>query len=120
MSAGRILCVDDNKALLGALRLSLQFRGFEVILSHCRAEALTMLAADKENVTAIISDHGMAGMSGLEFVSFARELGFEGTIVIMSGNLGAAELREYEQFSISGFFHKPFDIDRLAQMLINA
>jgi DNA-binding NtrC family response regulator len=119
MSAGCILCVDEYKSLLGVLRLSLEYRGFEVILAHCGADALTMLAADKDKVTAILSDHRMAEMGGLEFVSFARQRGFKGRIVIMSGNMGAAEFREYQHLSISGFFHKPFDVDMLAQMLMN-
>jgi hypothetical protein len=45
-------------------------------------------------------------------------LGYRGQVVVISAELHMNDLIAYHQLSISGFYHKPFEIDMLANMLL--
>jgi CheY-like chemotaxis protein len=114
----RILCVDDNPMFQKMLKIALGTYGFEVITASDGIDALMQYKAHAGRFGAIISDHDMPRMNGLGFVRAVREAGYKGRIVIMSGRLTVEELREYEPYAISGFFHKPFEVSLLAAMFL--
>ena len=60
----RVLCVDDEPALLRVYKDELSEEGYEVILARDGKEALAVLS--KENVQAVILDIRMPQMDGLE------------------------------------------------------
>lgn len=119
-SLSRILCVDDDPSLLVALKTGLEFYGFKVITAPHGVDALTQYKAHAGDFKAIVTDNDMPQMNGWEFVRSVREIGFEGRIVVVSGHLSVESLRQYQDFSISGFFHKPFEMSLLATMLLEA
>ena len=114
----RILCVEDNPLLHMPLKIGLGAYGFEVITASHGIDALMQYKAHSGDFSAIVTDNDMPHMNGLEFVRAVREIGFKGRIVVMSGNLKAEDLRAYQDYAISGFFHKPFEISLLATMLL--
>ena len=114
----RILCVEDNPLLHMPLKIGLRAYGFEVITASHGIDALMQYKAHSGDFSAIVTDNDMPHMNGLEFVRAVREIGFKGRIVVMSGNLKAEDLRAYQDYAISGFFHKPFEISLLATMLL--
>ncbi len=83
-------------------------------------DALTKFQDYAGNFSAILTDSEMPRMSGLEFIRTIRAKGFTGRIIVMSGNLKAADLRNYRDQQISGFFGKPFEIDMVAALLARA
>lgn len=63
----RILIIDDNVSLVGALKELLTITGHEVITAHNGHEALQLLSSLKELPALIILDMIMPVMNGLEF-----------------------------------------------------
>jgi two-component system, cell cycle sensor histidine kinase and response regulator CckA len=112
--------VDDNPSLQWALKMGLRAYGFEVITASHGIDALMQYKAHGGDFETIVTDNDMPQMNGLEFVRSLREIGFEGRIVVMSGHFKPDDLRAYRAYTISGFFHKPFEISLLATMLLQA
>jgi CheY-like chemotaxis protein len=113
----RILVVDDDPAMLGVLKTGLTRMGYEVLIACQGVEAMIQLHANEGNISAIVTDVDMPRMGGLELIRAARDAGFKGRIVIMSGRMAPHELKAIEDCRISGFFSKPFDVGILATML---
>jgi DNA-binding NtrC family response regulator len=67
--AATLLLVDDEEQILSALRRTLRREGFRILATRDPAEALHWL--EREPVGAIVSDHKMRGMSGLELLEHA-------------------------------------------------
>jgi len=63
----RLLLVDDEERILGALRRSLRREGYELVLARTPREALERLEA--ERFDAVLSDHKMPGMTGTELLA---------------------------------------------------
>jgi two-component system, response regulator YesN len=116
----RVLCVEDDPTFQQMLKLALGRYGFEVVTASHGLDALMRYKAHRGQFGALISDHDMIEMNGLEFVRSVREMGYQGRIVIMSGRLTVTELRAHEPHAISGFFSKPFEIGTLAAMLLQS
>ena len=114
----RILCVDDNPSLQLALKMGLGAYGFEVITASHGIDALMQYKTHSGNFGTIVTDNDMPHMNGLDLVRSLRGIGFNGRIVVVSGNLKVEDLRAYQNHAISGFFHKPFEIGMLATMLL--
>jgi two-component system, cell cycle sensor histidine kinase and response regulator CckA len=120
MNFFRILCVEDNPVLQGVWKMALERHGFEVVTASDGIDALTQYKAHGGNFGAILTDNDMPRMNGRELVRSLREIGFKGRIVVMSGNFKPGDLRVYHDHAVSGFFHKPFETDLLAAMLLQA
>jgi CheY-like chemotaxis protein len=116
----RILCVEDNPVLQGVWKTGLEKYGFEVFTASDGMDALTQYKTHGGDFGAILTDNDMPSMNGLEFVRSVREMGFKGRIVVMSGHLKPKDIRVYQAHAVSGFFHKSFEMDLLATMLLQA
>ena len=67
----RVLVVDDDPALLKALRIGLDARGFEVVLAHTGAEGLSRAAQSMPNV--VVLDLGLPDLDGVEVCRRLRQ-----------------------------------------------
>jgi two-component system cell cycle sensor histidine kinase/response regulator CckA len=114
----RILCIDDDAQMLETLRIGLETYGFCVIGASDGIEALTQFQAHLGDLDAIVTDHDMPRMGGLQFLQAVHKMGFAGRIVVMSGNLSVKVLNSYQDLAVTGFFHKPFEVSLLATMLL--
>jgi CheY-like chemotaxis protein len=117
MNPPRVLCVDDNADFLACLSQRLKHFGLEVVTACHGVDALMKLTEHKGKFDAILTDNEMVEIGGLDLVRFVREMGFVGRIIVMSGNLSVEDFREYQPYSVSGFFGKPFDTNLLIEML---
>jgi CheY-like chemotaxis protein len=116
----RILCVDDNPSMLQALTLGFGVYGFEVVTANHGLDALMQFQAHAGNFGTILTDNDMPKMNGPEFVKAVRALDYRGRILVMSGRLTVSDGRAYQDFEVSGFLHKPFEIGMVATMLMQA
>jgi two-component system capsular synthesis sensor histidine kinase RcsC len=116
----RILCVEDNPSLQGALKMGLEKYGFEVVTGSDGRDALNQYQAHRGDFGAVVTDNDMPHMNGHELARSLRKMGFKGRIIVMSGNFKPEDLEAYRAHAISGFFQKPFEMDLLATMLLQA
>jgi CheY-like chemotaxis protein len=61
-----LLIVDDEPGILSALRRALRREGYEIVTAGSGAAALRVLR--ERRVDALLTDHKMPGMSGLELI----------------------------------------------------
>jgi DNA-binding NtrC family response regulator len=106
----RILIVDDEVHVVGALRRLLRREGFSIEVALNGEEALQKLATFEADV--VISDYRMRGMNGLELLGQVLRMAPRTVRVLISGHAdlssggGGAGV-------ISHFISKPWDDERL-------
>jgi response regulator RpfG family c-di-GMP phosphodiesterase len=112
----RILIVDDDKMILSMLA--------DALAPHyvCRTvdsgeRALELLAAD-ESFSLVLTDLEMRdGMSGLGLIEQTRLRHPRIPLVLMSASLDARTAQSALQLGAAGLLDKPFDLDRLADVV---
>lgn len=67
-----VLCVEDNESHLRLRRAVLEKSGYSVLAAYSAADALQMLR--KSSVSLVISDHMLAGLSGMELANEIRKI----------------------------------------------
>jgi len=99
-----ILVVDDDPALLRLVALLLRTEEYEVEVASGGNQALQILQTSRP--VAILLDLSMPVMSGREFYTAARKIGYTGPIVICSA-YGAKEA--CAELGANAAITKPFD-----------
>jgi CheY-like chemotaxis protein len=109
----RILIVDDEVYVLGALRRLLRREGFAIEVALNGQEALEKLASFDADL--VISDLRMRGMDGLELLGEVRRLAPRAVRVLISGHadLSPGNRSQPGADAISHFISKPWDDERL-------
>ena len=99
----RILCVDDEEAILKALRLHVR-KVFEMSTANSGAEGLEVF--EKEGPFSVVTaEMRMPGMDGATFLAKVKELDLCVSTVLLTGHAdfefgGAAALQTGKMFSI--------------------
>jgi DNA-binding NtrC family response regulator len=120
MASFRLLCVDDDPAMLRMLALGFSNSGIEVVTASQGIDALMQFSAQEGRFDALLVDTDMDKMDGPTFVKRVRELGYQGRILVMSGRLTSRACQEYIDQKITGFLTKPFEINMVATLLLEA
>jgi two-component system chemotaxis response regulator CheY len=68
----KILIVDDSEATRASLKFSLSMRKFEVLGASNANEAISQIS-NNEDISLVITDMNMPGMTGLDLIKFIRE-----------------------------------------------
>lgn len=114
----KVLCVDDDPALLRALRWLLRGE-FEVTVAQDGAQALALLGAEQFDV--IVSDQRMPGMSGAEFLQQARALAPHSVGLLLTGYADfSAVVHALNEGEVFRFISKPWDNNALLQAVREA
>ena len=90
----KILCVDDEKNVLKALRrLFMDEENYEIFVAESGAEGLEILA-DEGDIRMVISDYRMPEMNGVEFLSQVYEKWPQTMRIVLSGYADTAAVVE--------------------------
>jgi DNA-binding NtrC family response regulator len=81
-----ILFVDDEPAILMALKRSLRKEPYDVLTAASAAEALELLASNP--VTVVVSDERMPGISGTDLLEHVRGAYPAAVRVMLTGEVG--------------------------------
>ncbi|MDO8665994.1 MAG: response regulator, partial [Gemmatimonadales bacterium] len=111
MSRPQILVIDDESAILDAVRILLKNEGFDVSVAQGGRAGLEAL--EKAPPQIILSDVRMPGVSGIDILTAARQKDPDMPVILMTAQ---AELRTAIQAVNEGAFHyiqKPFGNDDL-------
>ena len=112
--AAKILIVDDDDALRGALVRMLRARGYEVDEASDANEALG--AIDRKSPDIVLTDIMMPGGDGVQLINAIRGRTPRPGILAMSGrgSMGALDLlRLAEKLGADLSLNKPFSTDEL-------
>jgi len=114
-----LLLVDDDEAIGTALNRLLRPEGYKILCAHSGQEGLEILARNEVHV--IVSDQRMPGMTGVEFLSRAKEL-FPNTVrIILSGFADLSSVTEaINRGAIYKFLTKPWDNETLCANVLEA
>lgn len=122
----RILVVDDEPFVLKVLVRQLTQLGYRDILSYEHAQdALAVLQQDDHQVDVVFTDLQMPGMDGVEFLRQLVQRGYDGQVVLVSGEdariLKSAEKLAYSRgLRVLGSLAKPATREQVQQQLTGA
>jgi PAS domain S-box-containing protein len=110
-SAGTILVVDDNEAVVATVRRILEEEGYRVLDTSLPENALRLFMAHAGAIDVILSDIRMPKMDGYELVRRCREISPGARVLFMSGDAAAAGTDT--ELSRDSILPKPFMREQL-------
>jgi len=110
-----LLIVDDEPRVLSALRRALRREGWEILTAASPREGLVIL--DEREVDAVLSDHKMPGMSGLQMLAEAARRRPGAARLLISGWPEAVAPAELEALGVRALIPKPWDDSELKSEL---
>ena len=113
-----LLVVDDEARILSALRRSLRREGWRVLTASTAAEALRLL--DTEPVDAVLSDHKMPRMSGLDVLEAAAQRHPRAARILISGWPDEIPPERLRELGVRALVPKPWDDAELKRILREA
>ena len=116
--APTLLLVDDETHILSALRRALQREGYRILSATAPDEALRLLGS--EPVDAILSDHKMPGMSGLELLAAAASRRPAAARLLITGWPDAIPAERLAALGVRALIPKPWDDGELKRALRQA
>ncbi len=118
-----ILIVDDEPFALKLLARQLENLGYRDIIAYEQARAaLGVLEGAQESIGLIFLDLQMPDMDGVEFVRHLVRIGYDGGVVLVSGEeerivQSARRLAQAHDLDILGAISKPVPPERLREVL---
>lgn len=116
--APTLLVVDDEARILSALRRSLRREGWRVLTAGTPAEALRLI--EEEPIDAILSDHKMPRMSGLDVLEAAAQRRPNAVRILISGWPDEIPAERLAALGIRALVPKPWDDAELKRVLRGA
>lgn len=114
----KILIIDDEAAIRGALKEILEYESYEVAEAEDGAAGLKL--AEKENFDLIFCDIKMPKMDGIEVLEKMKEKGIESPVVIITGHGTIETAVEALKKGAYDFIQKPLDLNRVLVTVRNA
>jgi two-component system, NtrC family, nitrogen regulation response regulator NtrX len=114
----RVLIVDDEPGIRGALSQLLEFEGYEVRAVPTAADGLKEYERWKPNL--VFLDVKMAGIDGIEALKAIRTHDPNAIVVMISGHATIQTAVEATQLGAYDILEKPLDTDRILVTLRNA
>lgn len=119
MNSGKnILVVDDDDLVRRALERALRATGYRIFTAASGVEALQL--CEKHEFIAIVSDHLMPGMTGLELMRELKVRHFSGVKLIVTGFMPEQVAEALAAGEIDRFMTKPWENAELRQTLLEA
>jgi two-component system, OmpR family, KDP operon response regulator KdpE len=112
--SGRVLIVEDEPALLRALRIDLRARGYEVTTASAGREAL--VEAARQPPDAVLLDLGLPDLDGTDVIRELREWSAV-PVIVLSGRAGSGDKIGALDAGADDYVTKPFAIEELLARL---
>jgi two-component system KDP operon response regulator KdpE len=112
--SGRVLIVEDEPALLRALRIDLRARGYEVTTASAGREAL--IEAARRPPDAVLLDLGLPDLDGTDVIRQLRAWTAV-PVIVLSGRAGSGDKIGALDAGADDYVTKPFAIDELLARL---
>jgi CheY-like chemotaxis protein len=112
---GTVLVVDDEQVVLRTAQAGLERRGYAVLAAQSGPAAIDLFEREADNVSIIILDLSMPGMSGYEVLPHLRKIRPDVPVLVSSGYSETETMRWFSGQPISGFLQKPYTLIRLTE-----
>lgn len=109
-----LLIVDDDETIQRLLVIAAQDLGWRPISAGSGREALEVF---NPAIEAVILDHGLPGMNGLEVLSLLREISTTVPIIMLTGLNDAETAVQALRAGADDYLTKPFELKRLFDLL---
>lgn len=118
--SGKVLVLDDDSLVTSSLKSLLMLEGFtDVVYFNNPFDALNFLKENSRNV--IISDFMMPDMNGLEFLSSAKKLYPNASMILLTGYADKENaIKAINEVGLYKYIEKPWDNDELIINIKNA
>jgi len=103
-----ILLVEDEEALLQAVRELLEGEGYSVLAARDGVEAVRLYDENAQQVAAVVADLGLPRLGGWEAYLKMRERDPKIRCIVVSGNLDSVKRAEMHRAGIRASLRKPF------------
>ena len=113
-----VLLVDDEPRLADVTAVALEQAGYRVLTAADGASALALL--DGEQVSLVLTDLRMPGMSGRELMQEVKRLHPQLPVVVMTAYSSVKDAVQLIKEGAFDYVGKPFEIDDLEKTLKNA
>jgi len=114
----RVLVVDDEQGIRGALGQLLEFEGYDVRTAANAVDGINEFERWKPHL--VFLDVKMGGVDGVEALKLMKEADPTSTIVMISGHATIQTAVEATQLGAYDILEKPLDTDRILVTLRNA
>lgn len=116
-SSGRILLVDDEEMVTALAAQVLTTRGYKALIAHSGAAALELIQTHTREISAVVLDLTMPGMSGVETLRRIRQVDTSVPVILSSGYSEEHALSEVAIHDIAGFLQKPYTPNGLLEKI---
>ena len=114
---GRVLVVDDEPRVLEFLEKGLTRLGYDVVPAESGSRACEIYSRQSEEISCVLLDLIMPGMSGLEAYARLRDINPRVRVILSSGYSSGGVRREAIEAGGPEFLAKPYTLEELSQAL---
>jgi len=117
-TSGRVLVVDDHASARESMADVLRRAGHRVLCCSSAAEALQVVEA--EGFDCVVTDLKMPGMNGVDLIVQLERRQYGAQIVMVTAHASVPTAVEAMRHGAFDYIEKPFDVDRLEQLVDRA
>ncbi len=114
----RILVIDDEAAIRDAMRMILEYEGYDCLLAPTGQDGITMV--EREAPDLVFLDIKMPGMDGLEVLDRIRVMADGLPVVMISGHATVSTAVDATKRGAFDFIEKPLESERVLVTVRNA
>lgn len=114
----RVLVVDDDQAIRQVLHEIVTVYGYDCETAQSAKEAISLLT--QKRIDLVMLDLQMPDITGDQFLDFIRKKGIRTPVVVVSAHVDQDMARQLGQSGISGIITKPFEVDRVIDVMDRA
>jgi CheY-like chemotaxis protein len=113
----RVLCVDDEKTVVGAMQSMLERLGYHVTARANSTEALEVFRDDPEGIDLVITDMTMPNMTGKELARELISIRPDIPIILCTGFSEQIDESRAKKIGINAFMLKPVGMKAMADTI---
>ncbi len=113
----KILCIDDDPAILDLYSYSVKAAGFTPILCLNPEDAIRTFKAEMQCIALVVCDLQMPIMNGVDVRKSLLPEGFSVPFIVVSGYLTKENPLQYLELKISGYFDKLAIMETMSEII---